>query len=58
MTILAIFWEHEDELPEMQKHEYDLIFEASRIRDGVRMFPYVWTDKDDESGEAEKAFLS
>jgi hypothetical protein len=58
MTIIAIFWEHEDELPEMAKHEYDLIFPKSEVRDGVRMFPYVWIDKDDESGEAEKAFLS
>lgn len=58
MNIIAVFWEYEDQLPEMEDHEYDLIYPKSEIRDGVRMFPYVWVDKDDESGECERAYLS
>ena len=56
MNILCIQWEYEDDLPKMIQEEFDLLYAKSEIRDGVRMYPYVWTD--DEHGEAHKSFLA
>ncbi len=33
-------WAYEDELPEMEKSDFDAIFKASRV-DGVRLYPFV-----------------
>lgn len=58
MTILCVQWEAEDELPEMSKEEFDIIFAKSEVRPspvGIRMYPYVWTI--DEQGNDVKGFL-
>lgn len=37
-----LLWEYEDNLPEeIDGKVYDALFPASKIIDGVRMFPYV-----------------
>lgn len=56
MTILCIQWEYEDQLPKMSKEEFNLIYAKSEIRDGVRMYPYVWINDGDEFET--KAFLA
>lgn len=40
MKFIPVFYEYEDELPEMDDEDYELIFDQSRI-DGVRKFAYV-----------------
>lgn len=45
--VFQVGWEFEDELPQYIMDEgklYDSIFLMSRIRDGVRMFPYIKID--------------
>ena len=39
-------WEYEDCLPEMDQSDFDSLFPASRVIDGVRMYPFV----EDETG--------
>lgn len=41
IVIGAIGWEYEDEMPEMKDSEFDAIYPASRVVNGVRMYPYV-----------------
>lgn len=36
-----LFYEYEDELPQMHGDVYDKMFDAS-IVDGVRLFPYIF----------------
>ena len=39
-----VFWEHEDELPEMSDDNFGAIFGASRLSEGscgVRVYPYI-----------------
>lgn len=56
MTILYVHWEYEDKLPDNCPHgEFDSIFDKSEVRDGVRMYPYVWQCRDD--GTIFKAYL-
>lgn len=39
---IPIYWEFEDQLSsDLPDKEYDAMFTASRVRDGVRMFPYI-----------------
>ena len=41
VDILSLEWEYEDQLPELTDIEYSLLYEYSKIVDGVRMFPYT-----------------
>lgn len=34
-------WWGEDELPEMEDSDFEAIFEASRVVEGVRLYPFV-----------------
>lgn len=58
MIAIAVQWEHEDELPKMEQCMFDLIFPKSEVRDGVRMYPFVWLAQVDESGARKRAYLS
>lgn len=40
----AVRWAFEDELPEMPREDFDLIFKASRV-DVVRLYPFVEDQK-------------
>ena len=52
-----IQWEHEDELSEnVGKREYDMMFDNSKIINGVRMFPYVEI-RDRFSNRVQKYYL-
>jgi hypothetical protein len=40
--LYSVEWEYEDMLPNsLSDLEYDLMFDKSEVRDGVRMFPYI-----------------
>jgi hypothetical protein len=39
-----IFWEYEDQLPELSDSEYNSMFPESKVIDSARMFPYVLVD--------------
>jgi len=56
VEILSIEWEYEDQLPELSDFEYGLLYEYSKVVDGVRMFPYTryW---DHANGKEIKAYL-
>jgi len=41
LEISDVRWEYEDELPKMERGDFDAIFPASRVLSGVRMYPYV-----------------
>lgn len=41
VDILSLEWEYEDQLPELSNLEYNLMYEYSKVVDGVRMFPYT-----------------
>jgi hypothetical protein len=41
VDILSMEWENEDQLPELTDLEYDLLYQYSKVVDGVRMFPYT-----------------
>lgn len=41
LEMLSLYWEYEDDLPEMTDLEYDLLFHQSRVISGVRMYPYT-----------------
>ena len=48
MNIYIIQWEYEDDLPEMQPEEFNLLYAQSKIIHGVRMYPYIWLDNDEK----------
>jgi len=52
-----IQWDYEDELSEnVGKREYDMMFQNSKIIDGVRMFPYMEI-RDRSSSRVQKYYL-
>jgi hypothetical protein len=53
--IYSLEWEYEDQLPEISDLEYDLMFEYSEIKDGVRMFPFITLYK--SNGEPYRIYL-
>lgn len=43
--VFLVAWEHEDTLPDYVTGKlYDSMYLMSKIRDGVRMFPYINID--------------
>ena len=44
LEVSSVRWEYEDELPEMEDDDFDVIFKASRL-DGVRLYPFVEDSK-------------
>jgi hypothetical protein len=56
VDILSMEWENEDQLPELTDLEYDLLYQYSKVVDGVRMFPYTkyW---DHAEGRERKVYL-
>ena len=57
VAVSEIFWEYEDQLPELEDWEFELMYPMSRV-DWVRMYPYVnsphgervWLGKDLRQG--------
>lgn len=44
--VFSVGWEYEDNLPDYITDElYAMLYPMSKIRDGVRMFPYVNIDR-------------
>jgi hypothetical protein len=41
LDISDVRWEYEDYLPEMESSDFDAIYPASRVIDGVRMYPFT-----------------
>lgn len=41
LNVSRVEWEYEDQLPEMDDYDFDKIFYASKLREGVRMYPFV-----------------
>jgi hypothetical protein len=55
--LYAVEWEYEDMLPkDLSDLEYDLMFDKSEVRDGVRMFPYI-TMYSDYDGSSKRIYL-
>jgi hypothetical protein len=55
--LYAVEWEYEDMLPkDLSDLEYDLMFDKSEVRDGVRMFPYI-TIYSNEDGSSKRIYL-
>ena len=55
--LYSVEWTYEDALPKnLSDLEYDLMFEKSEIRDGVRMFPYI-TIYFNEDGMSKRFYL-
>lgn len=38
---MNIYWQYEDELPEVTESQFHMMFALSRVVDGVRMYPYT-----------------
>ena len=46
--IRSVKWEYEDRLPnDIPRHQFDEMFDSSRLVDGVRMYPYTEVDEGD-----------
>jgi hypothetical protein len=55
--LYTVEWEYEDMLPkDLSDLEYDLMFDKSEVRDGVRMFPYI-TIYSNEDGSSKRVYL-
>ena len=39
--LVGVEWEYEDQLPELNDLQYDLIYQKSELIGGVRKFPFV-----------------
>ncbi len=44
LDIATVKWEFEDQLPQISYSDFEEIFRASRVRDGVRMYPFIEND--------------
>lgn len=55
--LYSVEWEYEDSLPKnLSDLEYDLMYDKSEIRDGVRMFPYI-TIYSNEDGTSKRIYI-
>ena len=55
--LYSVEWAYEDMLPEdLSDLEYDLMYDRSEVRDGVRKFPYI-TMYSNEDGSSKRIYL-